>query len=139
MVLGAVLLVGCNQDLPGVVYEKPGQAEAMRTVWVDVYGMGRCAPPTVYWVEGADLGCGGDPDTFLDEDVCVYGQATTHGIAVAWSENRSPFSRGSFGHETLHWRQWVLSGDPDDDHAGPAWQPGGLLDQANAALAASGR
>jgi len=140
IVISAVVVAGCNQDLPGVVYEKPGQAEAMAIVWTQVYGMSRYASPTIYWVEGAALNCPGDPDAWTEggPDDCMYGRSTTHGAAIAWSPGRSPYSAGSFAHELLHWRGHDRTGDDNDDHVGPDWAPGGLKDQANAALVAAG-
>lgn len=133
------LMSGCNQDLPGVIYEKPGQAEAVNIVWNQVYGMSRYASPTIYWVEGAALNCPGDPDAWTEvgPDDCMYGRSTTHGAAIAWSPGRSPYSLTSFAHELLHWKFYATGGDYEG-HESPEWQPGGLKDQAVAALASEG-
>lgn len=45
-------------ERPAASPAKPGQADALRVVWLQQYEMGGIEPPTIVWMEGNRLDCG---------------------------------------------------------------------------------
>jgi hypothetical protein len=116
-----------------------GQAQAEQIVWRDLYQMADYTIPSVDWREGK-LDCGGglgwkEPAV----GYCVLGTFWRSGwyAEVAFPPD-TPISDTAFAHEMAHAKSWSLTGSGDDDHSGPAFQPGGLVDQAVAKLKAAG-
>lgn len=137
LVAAAVLLVaGCDgAEFPMI----EGQPEADQLVWLDLYQMDDHTVPSVEW-RRESLDCGGglgwkEPAV----GYCVLGVFWRSGwyAEVAIPPGKR-ISDTSFAHELAHARSWVVNGSGDDDHSGPAFQPGGLVDQAVAALREAG-
>jgi hypothetical protein len=115
---------------------KPRQMEAVRLVWESTYGR-TDEPPTVLWVEGAELTCT-DPNSglpgFKTSVGCREGYtATPDRVSVAWREG-DRFSTTTLAHELRHAAD-ALEGIIDPSHVGPQWR---AVDAANAMLDAVG-
>jgi hypothetical protein len=122
-----------------------GEEQAVHIAWVEVYGR-KDRPPLVRWVQGAQLVCtdpnsgkGGfwipDPDEGV---VCREGLTMSYlECFVAWHGEAS-FAETALAHELLHVAQ-ARGGVFDPRHKRPEWQPGGLLERANAAIREAGR
>lgn len=130
------------------------QEEATQVVWRNTYRESH-DPPNVQW--RTDLTCYVDPTTGADEGFmgsntyggpsnghCDAGLTFTDldlcEVALYPPEPNFVFSgpASAFAHELLHMHLYYATGDGDAGHTRPEWQPGGLLDQANAALKAAG-
>jgi hypothetical protein len=139
-------LSGCaTTQLPEAV--RDGEAQAVAIAW-RMYGR-TDLPPLVRWKQGEALSCT-DPNSgargfpvFLLEDGeakpgCREGYTMSpYSCDVAWHGELS-FSETALAHELLHVAH-LRQGIFDGDHKRPEWQPGGLLDQANAAIREAGR
>jgi protein-S-isoprenylcysteine O-methyltransferase Ste14 len=132
------LLLACAGTQRPAPAGKPRQEEATVLVWNGVYAR-TDPPPTVTWMEGADLTCispaghhgmawGGQ---------CMAGLALAGRLLVVWQLG-DRISTTPFAHEHEHEALWRDTGDPDAGHSGPAWGPGGDVELAVAALAAAG-
>lgn len=135
------LLAGCGGPLSG--YRLPGQDLAERDVWRATYGM-VVDPPAVRWRSGSDLNCSWGGDRYLgfhlEDGTCASGVDYCVGrqVEAAYPYANRPFSQTSYAHELNHQRMWDQYGTIDPMHSDPSWAPGGLVDQADAALAADG-
>lgn len=134
-----VLTVGCIR-LPGDPTPKPGQAEAAYIIWHDIYGR-TDAPPTVYWMEGADLDC--EEDGFRGFTVpiagCSFGLTLSGStVAVAWNPGYVNLHTSQMDHEFMHALKMREGGWGDFLHTAPDWQPGGRVERAEAAMTAAG-
>jgi hypothetical protein len=116
---------------------KPRQEEAVAQV-MTAYQAAGLDGPSVRWREGADLDCGNGAG--WSEGECVAGVFDLHApaeISVAWRAGDT-FSRTGMAHELWHWLLFWRGQDPDHEHRGPGFAPGGAVDQANHSLAAAG-
>lgn len=112
-------------------------AKAMKIVWNETYGR-TDTPPEVTWIESQFLNCGsGNGWEYLG--TCVAGLSwTDSGISqCAWPKPAILISVSSFAHELCH-HYLARIGQPDPNHTGPGFAPGGIKDQANMALKAAG-
>jgi hypothetical protein len=141
-----ILAAGCEVEYSAETYpEKPRQAEARAIVW-GLYGMTAAAPP-VEWMEGDNVGCGGNGHGFEIEVGAVVGCVGGWTYEDRWlirAEWLGQFSsNATYAHEHAHamLRLTTGTGDGGEDHrldVGPIWGPGGSVAQANAALVAAG-
>ncbi|MEO7221616.1 MAG: hypothetical protein ABIY37_04010 [Devosia sp.] len=131
---------GCAPAPIGEYIILPHQEQAQAIAWEALHGVGPV--PTIYWVRGAKLNCGGGR-AFLFEGRCLGGNTY---VGEDWSDvstwpgagfSDAPVVKigagsNGFAHEMAH---HVVGGK---DH--PAWMfgPGGVLDAANAALRDAG-
>lgn len=156
--LRSCLLLGLSscaalKPTPGHVTDDKSMDEDVRTVWREAYGRSD-ALPVVFVVEGEDLTCedasgpGFDCPTVGCRQGCTGSPAAVHLVDI------KPRSQGVLAHELWHVLEirdglaTMLSTPAtfegmmqlgDRNHRGPAWQPGGKVDQANALLAERGR
>jgi len=114
--------------------------KATQIVWVQTYKQGG-PPPTVQWIVGSALNCANGkgwqaPGSLEGECVAGLSWFDTKLSQVAWPPDIK-ISASAFAHELCH--QYLdIIGQPDPNHTGPAFAPGGVKDQANAALVAAG-
>jgi len=140
-VLSLLSLVACyphagapDQDLP----DKPGQPQALSVVLGSFGAPVDLSAPAVLWREGPALDCGNGAGWLAGP--CVGGlfdRRAPDEVQVAWHTGDT-FSRTSLAHELGHWFLFAQGFDPDEGHRGPAFAPGGLVDEANRALANAG-
>jgi len=122
----------------------PDQSSAVTLVWSEQYGM-TVPPPPIEWVTGGGLNCGMNDAGWMSFDftppLCVAGESTwdPFNAEVAWPAG-SVFSTTALAHELCHLRDGVLTNgqDLDSNHTGECFVEGGLVQQANEALAAAG-
>lgn len=119
----------------GNVVHRDGLAEATWLVW-SFYGHNDM-PPLVSVVEPPYLDCSNDRGFKIPiPPYCVIGVTTSPWtVAVAYTGQK--WSESALAHELLHAHQFH-SGIVDSGHSGADWQPGGMLDLANIALARAG-
>lgn len=120
---------------------REGEAAAAWIIW-QFYGR-TDTPPLVHWVEGKALNCtdpnNGRPGFYAPGIGCRGGATyTPWDVWVAWVGDETSIAETTMGHEFWHVVD-LREGRLDPHHLGPAWQEGGLVDQANAAVAAAGR
>lgn len=138
-------LAGCATSSPLPPAVRDGEAQAVSIVW-RVYGR-TDTPPLIRWRQGDQLDCV-DPNSgargftipTLDEGVVCREGLTMSFLEcwVAWHDGDS-FSDTALAHELGHVAQ-ARSGIFDARHSRDEWWgPGGLVDQANAALRVAGR
>ena len=131
-----LLLSACG--IPSI----PNQGVATKIVWKDTYQAAK-GPPSVYWIEQEDLNCHTDPNGkfsgWVSQGQCVAGltfDATECEVAYPID---FVFHGSAFAHELYHaYLLDTVGGDGDPTHSGAGWQPGGILEQANAKLANEG-
>lgn len=149
----SIVLSACSS--PPITLED--EVSASRIVWWGTYEMHRDRPPVV-WVSPEHLTCSPDLlghlrgfDSPNPAHRCVAGVTFLPlGECYVAAPEGYPISRTSFAHELAHaaiW-YWRLDGDPrgapgenpgaDVTHDYAAFAPGGLLEQANAALKEAG-
>ena len=132
--------------------KKPNQDRALEVVWREVYGVRDWPFPRVEWVEGSRLTCkagkGWQIETVFDHrtgarltqpaKICIAGLTVNGGLVqVAWYPG-AKFSDTALAHELWHAAMLVRKGAEDPFHRSPAFQPGGEVDRANAALKNAG-
>lgn len=134
--------MGIGKTRPGVnVSVKPGQEDAVRIVWNEVYGMDG-EPPKIIWVETPDLTCN-DCQSFInplskERGHCVNGLFWPFATMIAWPA-KARFSNTALSHELLHAYFYVTTRQVDQNHAKPEWtDPKGILYQATKRLKESG-
>lgn len=146
----------CVTGLSGCAHQTTPEErdEAVRLLWRDAAGMPYDVPP-ISWRTQEHLGCGANghgwiaPHTAQGENVCVVG--LTHFpayrlygadgvfVEVAWWSDYLLPSQSSLAHELIgHVLDYVRGGDGDPLHQGPAFQPGGAVDQAQELLRSRG-
>ncbi len=135
-----LLAAGCTGPLmPGTPIFMDDQESAVRIIWNDVYGR-TDAPPEIRWVQPEQQNCV-DPysgrNGFKSVVGCVEGLTMSpRSVSVSWNEGDT-FSVTALAHEMVHAaqaRRLVF----DSKHHTAEFQPGGAVDQANAALADQG-
>jgi hypothetical protein len=151
----ATLAVGCSafKPVPGHVSADPGLTGDASMVWRDAYRRSD-AVPVVFVVEGAEITCSdaGNPGFECPTVGCRVGcTGSPRGVHLV---DILPRSQGVLAHELWHVVEIrnglaTLLSSPatfegmmqlgDRNHSGPAWQPGGDVDRANALLASRGR
>lgn len=141
--------------VPGHVSSDPGLAGDAKTVWRDAYGRSDSVP-AVFVVDGADLNCSSDVNGEPGFDCPTVGcrQGCTGSPFAVHLVDALPRSQGVLAHELWHVVEIRIAvatlltspatfegyaGLADRNHKGPAWQPGGAVDKANALLASRGR
>jgi hypothetical protein len=134
---------------PGEITMRADVREAVRTAWVDVYGESIGTAPVVFLVEGDSLTCtqASGLSGFECPGAGCVGGCTSNQFAVSvvprrlWAESTLP-------HELLHAKKiklaiWYVNTSPETavklllenrNHAGPDWEPGGLLDKATSLM-----
>lgn len=128
---------------------KPGQAYATQIVWQQQYLMIGREAPMVVWMEGSSLNCYANrgwttyaipnPDGGVGGE-CVAGLnfvGPPDTAFVAWIAGTKYISQTAFAHELCHAWSYQTTGDADNDHLGPCFQPEGAnyVTIANDALA----
>lgn len=141
------------KPVPGKVSDDPGLAGDAETVWRDAYKR-TDAVPVVFVVSGADLTCSDASGPGFTCPTVGCRQGCTGSPGAAHLVDILPRSQGVLAHELWHVVEIrdalaALLESPktfegyavlaDRNHSGPAWQPGGAVDKANALLAARGR
>lgn len=113
-------------------------ARAVDIVWRQIYGMTTKYPPVIRWVTGKALNCANGTGFKNGFGQCVAGESWfEYGRSdVAWVKGEL-LSDTALAHELCHHYLHYL-GQPDPDHEGPAFAPGGILEKANDALRAEG-
>lgn len=108
---------------------RPGQLEAERIVWQDIFGQTGPAPVVLWKAEN----CGPEMHTGVAGN-CTYGEADSanNWAAVTWPAGYS-ISQTTYAHELAHVANFRDNGDGDGAHAGPYFL-GGRATAANAAL-----
>lgn len=93
-------------------------------------------PPSIEWI--ANLNCANDL-AFIDQwGRCVSGLFFDETwLAVLAHPANWTFHQMALAHELAH-AKGALEGNPDPNHLGPYFQPGGLVDIANQALIKEG-
>lgn len=141
--------------VPGRISTAPDLIEDATTVWRDAYKR-TDSVPAVFVVAGEQLTCSSDVNgqpgfqcpTVGCRQGCTGSPFAVHLVDVL------PRSQGVLAHELWHVAEIrdalaTLLESPktfegyavlaDRNHSGPAWQPGGAVDKANALLAVRGR
>ena len=138
--VSALALFGCLPEASVQASpQKPNQAEAMKVVWVDIYGMSMDVAPPVVWREGPELNCPWDHGkSWAYQDTCIYGIALSAHVEVAWPDGGDLYWRLSFAHELCHFRQYLLTGDGDPEHKGLCFNGENLAVTAQVALMSMG-
>lgn len=134
----ALLLAGCASTVRYTRDPLPCQAQAMDLVWRRSYGRTDRAPD-VWWVSKAAQNCGkvrpdGTRGFLTSTGACAGGISWRDGMDLVWY---GAWERTALAHEAVHVVDARDGRPPDTAHVGPAFQPGGAMDQANAALAAA--
>ncbi len=139
--------------VPGNVSSDPGLSGDAQTVWREAYKRSD-AVPVVFVVEGDDLTCSDASGPGFDCPTVGCRQGCTGSPAAVHLVDILPRSQGVLAHELWHVVEIrdslaTLLESPrtfeglirlaDRNHSGPAWQPGGEVDRANALLASRGR
>lgn len=136
--------------VPGRVVDKPGLIDAQVLIWRGAFGR-TDASPLVYVVEGDALTCSSDVNGTPGFDCPTVGcrQGCTGSPWAVHVAYGSPWSATTLAHEDMHallirdglaallekprtFEAMMAIGD--GKHAGPEWQPGGKVDQANQLL-----
>jgi hypothetical protein len=137
----ALVLAGCYPPVGPADDEpatKPRQEQAVALVLEALEAPPELGAPAVRWREGADLDCGNGAG--WSEGPCVGGLfdvGAAGQVEVAWHSDDT-FSRTALAHELGHWSLFWLGHDPDAEHRGPLFAPGGAVARANERLAAAG-
>lgn len=135
MLAGAVLMtfVGCAPEGQQLA-EKPGQAEALRIIWVDTFGQDLATIPAIDWRTSGEGGC--DGGFRATDGRCCWGEMVpgTWTASVSWEGS---MARSELAHELCHARSTLLTGDIDAGHQGECFL-GGLANVAVGRLVAAG-
>ena len=110
----------------------PGQDEAQYLIWEATYSETRFPAPPTEWEMTLD--CNGGTMAMISGE-CLMGQYNSPPEDYLQLANYDRFSDGSYAHELYHAWLTYHTGDGDFNHAGAGWAKGGIVDQANAALA----
>ncbi|MCA1824400.1 MAG: hypothetical protein LC640_09105 [Frankia sp.] len=134
--LALLVLAGCARIAPYVRTPQPCQDQAVGIVWHDVYRR-TDPPPDIWWVPAADLNCQepGHEKGYGGARLCMGGNSWKDGVNLVWYGN---WTRTRLAHEDWHVVLLRNGMDPDAQHQTAAFQPGGIVEQANRALAAMG-
>ena len=149
LILFALVVAGCS-SYPTI----PRQAEATALVWAFYGNSKEVAAPAIEWIDGARLNCGDSIDgTYrgfyrrLVPIEIVLGIAPQCVVGAFWEEAYMAqvahvvdfkYAASAFAHELAHAHLFRRTGDGDGAHAGPMFQPGGAVEQADAALVQAG-
>lgn len=117
----------------------PGQDEAVRIIWNELWGMDTHGP-YIEWITGDALNCMADGTLGWKVPAgCAAGMdyPDSGQIQVAWQPSGLMSDTG-LAHELRHVYLSVWTGEPDERHAGPDWQPGGAVEAANQKLKGNG-
>lgn len=138
--LAVVLMIvaGCAADTT----RQPEQYLAEAVVWRDTYHEER-DPPPIEWIGWLGLNCAHGngfliPTTYGGQpSLCVGGVywSVPNYAEVGIQYPGQPLSVTAYAHELLHAHLYYTTGDGDPTHSRLEWQPGGLLERANAELA----
>lgn len=100
-------------------------------------------PPTVLVLSGTALTCGLGPTgnqgwyaTIISGNTCVSGLTVSPSLCYVAYWDR-PWHEEPLEHELLHAAQYRV-GIIDNNHLGPEWQPGGILETCNQELVDAG-
>jgi hypothetical protein len=150
MVAAALLSPSCGPTCKVDQGKRPGQDDAVRVVWNDVFQRSD-PPPEVRWVTGSCLTCKdpiSDRPGFETSAGCREGWTILPTVVqVAWRDDDS-FSSTTLAHEFLHALHFRIPTMPDPTHQSPGFRPMsqctapapdlcGIVERANAALAAA--
>ncbi len=110
-----IVLAGC---IGGTFDKVPGQDDAIKIVWDNLYGMSKYDPPPIEWFHQTRLDGDDFPLLWCDATDCWSGIALPGWkIQVAIDlELDNPMTESSFCHELVHYRSYVLRGDIDVLH-----------------------
>lgn len=127
--------IGCDKapDLTPV----PGQGLFTVIVWNDVFGRTDKAPAIEWRRDLTCVAASGFPGFENSDGTCVNGNWSGGDfVSVADVPGMRLSESGMLAHELLHVKL-AREGRDDSEHLRPEWADGGLMDRANAALAAA--
>lgn len=137
----AVALSGCARTPAKTPYyvttEQPGQAEALRLVWREIFRRDE-PPPIVQWVTGPALDCEDGRGFRADGWRCIPGQTMSDTWIVVALPGGARLAETALVHELGHVYVHALTGNWDWPHADPAWGTDGAITTGERALAAAG-
>jgi len=117
-VVFGVIFAGCYSEppMPGKVYEKPYQSEAVKIAWTNQFPD---TPSEIHWVEGDELDptCVPQPTWRNHNGDCVDGMTTPYGMSIAW-DSTMVYSRSAMAHEFAHREEFLITNDLDENHIG---------------------
>lgn len=145
--LGLIVLAGgCARVVSNTREPRPCQAAAVDLVWRVVLGRADRAPD-VWWVPPANQTCGrvvdgarGFPALVMGADgrmVAGCAGASAEGTALVNLVWYGAWERTGLAHEFVHVIDARDGRPPDMGHTGPPFAPGGVVERANARLAAA--
>lgn len=140
LIFFALGFVACGSNPARIV----GQDEAESVVWCQTYHAHRFHVPPITWVRNLPCAQGHGFYTTVtpggaSTGSCVGGYYwDVYDFAFVALPPGETFSETAYAHELLHAYERYTTGNLDPNHTGPDWQPGGLLERANEALAAVG-